>query len=155
MDQKKKILRVICDGRIASLIVNPQSILRGINEPVHQDEYSFSDCDLGEDYVRTELSVLVPMVPNLFQKILASVKGDPSLLYMGDWECGTSACLAGWAIRHAGEAGESLRHRFGYDGAGAMIFLASTGMIPDFALSDDEALEFLRENISKLETVSP
>ena len=82
----------------------------------------------------------VPVVVGLDRKILAAVEAGGELK-MDTWhECATTHCRAGWAITLAGEAGRLLEERYGPAVAGSLIYAASTGQVPDFYASDEEAL---------------
>lgn len=80
-----------------------------------------------------------PVVPDLHRRMEEVTRPDGALV-MRDWHtCATAHCRAGWAIVLAGEAGEALEDRVGPCAAGALIYHASTGMIPDFFASDKDA----------------
>jgi len=85
----------------------------------------------------------IPIVPDLDAAIHAQVYGAdaPGTLYMSQWHtCETTHCRAGWAIHLAGEAGRKLENVIGACAAGALIYHASTGRVPDFFASDADAL---------------
>lgn len=98
----------------------------------------------------------IPAVPRLFSKILKRIERGAGNLDMNWWHgnadeeesdrddedgyCGTTHCLAGWAVTLGGRAGKSLEKRCGSDAAGALIFQKSVGYIPDFGSSDETAL---------------
>jgi hypothetical protein len=83
----------------------------------------------------------VPIVENLDAKILEAIE-DGGTLDMSDWHrCKTTHCRAGWAITLAGKAGQTLETDFGSELAGAMIYRASTGHVPDFFATTEVALE--------------
>ena len=92
-----------------------------------------------------------PEVPNLCQAILTKVEANPKCLEMGKWHntCGTTHCLAGWAVHLAGEAGRQLESKVGHENAGIAIFLRSHGSVPNFYSSNDEALEWIRKEAAK------
>lgn len=107
-----------------------------------------------------EHSLGVPVVKDLDAEILKAVEAGGTL-DMSDWHgdmypkltgderlraeiCGTTHCRAGWAIHLAGEAGIALESAVGAESAGACIYLASTGSIPDFFATNDEAMEDMR-----------
>jgi hypothetical protein len=71
---------------------------------------------------------------------MATAVGDGTALDMSQWDCGTSHCRSGWAITLAGVTGKELEDHFGPDLAGRVIYLASTGSIPDFFCGTEEAL---------------
>ena len=65
---------------------------------------------------------------------------------MSNWHtCETTHCRAGWAIHLAGKAGADLEERVGPAAAGAMIYHASTGRVPDFYANDVKALADITE----------
>jgi hypothetical protein len=65
---------------------------------------------------------------------------------MGSWhgDCGTTHCRAGWAIHLAGDAGYALEKQMGAPAAGALIYHASAGYVPDFYATNDDALADMR-----------
>ena len=86
-------------------------------------------CNLGD----------VPVVPDLHRR-MEEVTRTEGALDMGDWHtCETTHCRAGWAIRLAGEAGTKLERKIGSAAAGALIYAASTGIVPDFCATDAAA----------------
>jgi len=102
-----------------------------------------------------------PVVPNLDARILAAIgemaplsEPPPShvggSLDMGSWHsCETTHCRAGWAITLAGEAGRELEAKHGPQLAGGLIYLASTGRIPNFFATDEEAIEDMKQQAAK------
>jgi len=85
----------------------------------------------------------IPIVPDLDAAIHAQVygAGAPGTLDMASWHtCETTHCRAGWAIHLAGEAGRKLENVIGSCAAGALIYHASTGRVPDFFASSSDAL---------------
>ena len=92
-----------------------------------------------------------PEVPNLCQAILTSVEANPESFEMGHWHnaCGTTHCLAGWAVHLAGEAGHELESKVGTANAGIAIFLRSHGSVPNFYSDNDEALAWLQKEVAK------
>ncbi len=90
-----------------------------------------------------------PIVTDLDKKILAAIEAGGSL-EMGKWHtCATTHCRAGWAITLAGEPGRSLEANAGSAVAGALIYHASTGMVPNFYASNKEALSDIRKAANK------
>jgi len=86
-----------------------------------------------------------PSVEDLCEKILQTVPDGG--LNMESWHtCGTTHCLAGWAVHLAGEEGVKLEKELGANAAGALIWHASIGKIPNFYSSNKEAIEFLNQN---------
>jgi hypothetical protein len=76
---------------------------------------------------------------------MAEVTAVDGALDMSTWHtCETTHCRAGWAITLAGESGKELEKRFGSNVAGALIYQASTGMVPDFFADNNEALEDIK-----------
>jgi hypothetical protein len=64
---------------------------------------------------------------------------------MASWHaCATTHCRAGWAITLAGEAGAKLEAHVGPSAAGALIYQASAGYVPNFYATDAEALADIR-----------
>jgi uncharacterized protein YjbI with pentapeptide repeats len=91
-----------------------------------------------------------PVVPDLDAQILARVDADTAALEMGAWHtCDTTHCRAGWAIHLAGEAGAALESKYGAPIAGALIYHASTGRIPNFYASNEAALADMRAKLEK------
>jgi len=63
---------------------------------------------------------------------------------MSDWhQCKTTHCRAGWAIT-INPAGAELERVFGAEWAGRLIYLKSTGRVPDFFASNERALADIR-----------
>ena len=86
----------------------------------------------------------VPVVPELDAAILAAVEAGGEL-DMHDWHtCATTHCRAGWAITLAGDAGAALEAQYGPNVAGALIYHASAGYVPDFYASNEDALADMR-----------
>ena len=66
---------------------------------------------------------------------------------MTTWHaCETAHCLAGWAVTLAGYEGKALEEKLGTNAAGALIFHASIGKIPNFFTSDEEAIKWVEAN---------
>ena len=96
----------------------------------------------------------LPEAPTIFDldgKTLAEIDAKKILFDMGGWchetSCGTTYCRAGAAVHLAGEAGEELQIKYGYNVAGALIYNASyPGMrAPDWYATNEEALADMRE----------
>jgi hypothetical protein len=82
-----------------------------------------------------------PVVPKLDAQILERIESGQGELDMGTWHtCETTHCRAGWAVTLAGEAGRTLEAKIGTAAAGALIYHRSTGRVPDFYASDEDAL---------------
>lgn len=100
-----------------------------------------------------------PRIPNLASAILGRIEGGQGWLNMAHWHgyphnrCGSTHCIAGWAIHLAGEAGEALELECGAKLAGALIWAASCPgePIPSFSATtpNDVALADLRERAAK------
>jgi uncharacterized protein YjbI with pentapeptide repeats len=103
----------------------------------------------GADLSRADLSGAkglpgAPVIPNLHRR-MAEVCAQPDALNMSTWHtCATTHCRAGWAIHMAGEAGAVLERAHGPCAAGALIYQASTGTVPDFNASNEAALEDIK-----------
>mgnify|MGYP006372790905 CR=1 FL=1 len=83
----------------------------------------------GVNLTNAKLSTVIPVVDNLDQRMAEVVES----LEMARWHtCETSHCRAGWAIHFAGKAGYDLEHAIGSSAAGALIYHASAGYVPDF-----------------------
>jgi len=82
---------------------------------------------------------IAPKVEKLHQYVAAAVaKGG---LEMKSWhKCSTTHCRGGWAITLAGDAGRILEAFTSSDTAARLIYLKSTGSVPDFYASNEEAL---------------
>ena len=86
----------------------------------------------------------VPTVAELDAKILSCIENGGSL-EMDRWHtCDTTHCRAGWAVVLAGYAGRILEERVGSYAAGALIYEASTGNVPDFFAENEDALEDIK-----------
>ena len=86
-----------------------------------------------------------PAIAGLDKLVLERIE-VPGALEMGTWHtCATTHCLAGWAITLAGEAGARLEQTLGPAAAGALIFHDSTGSVPNFYGSNEEALAEMRK----------
>ena len=99
----------------------------------------------GADPSSTDLSGAIglptaPVVPDLHAR-MAEECAVVDALDMNTWHtCKTTHCRAGWAIALAGEAGAALEAALGPSVAGALIYHASTGMVPDFYASNEDAM---------------
>jgi hypothetical protein len=84
----------------------------------------------------------VPRVPKLDAKILKLIESGEGSLDMSQWHsCETTHCRAGWAVHLAGKDGYELERKLGSTAAaGALIYHRSTGRVPDFYASDEDAL---------------
>jgi len=88
----------------------------------------------------------VPVVDRLDAKILEAVTSGGGKLEMSTWHtCETAHCRAGWAIHLAGTAGYELERKLGNsERAGRAIYRASTGRVPWFYASNEQALEDIK-----------
>lgn len=82
---------------------------------------------------------VVPVVPDLDKKIAETTR-PKNALKMSTWHtCHTTHCRAGWAIVPAGDAGAALEQHVGSAFAGTLIYLVSTGRVPNFYASNKDA----------------
>ena len=82
-----------------------------------------------------------PKIEKLESKILAAIEAPGCALAMRDWHtCETAHCRAGWAIHLAGEGGKVLEVLLGPSAAGALIYNASCGYVPNFVATNEDAL---------------
>ena len=89
----------------------------------------------------------VPSVEGLVLRVLSLVDANPDALEMDEvHNCATTHCLAGWAVTLAGPDGAELEKKLGWNAAGALIFHASCGMVPDFYSTNEGAIEWLNKN---------
>ena len=87
----------------------------------------------------------VPVIDNLDAKIAQIVDGGSGTLEMHQWHaCSTTHCRAGWAITLAGESGQDLEQQYGPHRAGVILYAVSTGRIPSFYTSNDNAIADIR-----------
>ena len=89
----------------------------------------------------------VPVVEALDRRIWEEVNSGHGKLEMSQWhspQCTTTHCRAGFAIALAGKAGWRLEEQYGPHRAGAMIYRASTGRVPQFFASNEAALADIR-----------
>ena len=82
-------------------------------------------------------------------RVLAAVQAPGNSLDMNFYHyCETTHCRAGWQIvLHP--AGRELEAALGSWLAGAVISLASTGEVPDFFASDEDAMEDIERCAAK------
>jgi uncharacterized protein YjbI with pentapeptide repeats len=86
-----------------------------------------------------------PKLKNLNTRILAAIKKGGEL-EMGSWHsCETTHCRGGWAITLAGKKGKELENKQGTILAATLIYLKSTGKIPDFFASNEAAMADIRK----------
>ena len=92
-----------------------------------------------------------PIVVDLDRIVLDMVDTDVSMLDMGTWHtCQTTHCLAGWATTLA-EGGKALEEELSPAVAGALIWHASVGYVPDFYASGKSAVAELRQRVAERE----
>jgi hypothetical protein len=85
------------------------------------------------------------VIENLDAKIVEAIERPGAELKMDSWHyCETTHCRAGWAIHLAGPAGYELEKRFDSEIAGAMIYRASQGYVPDFFADNRTAMKDLK-----------
>ena len=105
--------------------------------------------DLCDADLRGAKGITAPVIPNLDDAILAATESGGKL-EMDTWHtCETTHCRAGWAVHLAGVAGYALEDRIGSSAAGALIYHASTGRVPDFFASNETALADIRACATK------
>jgi hypothetical protein len=76
-------------------------------------------------------------------KAVAQAALQPDALEMSVWHtCGTTHCIAGWAIHLAGEPGRAMESMMGAEVAG--LLLLGTEAHQHFHDSNEKALEYLR-----------
>jgi hypothetical protein len=114
------------------------------------------DADLSGANLRGAIGPItdIPVVPDLDEKIHDMVCGAtaPGKLDMSNWHsetCKTTHCRAGWAINLAGDVGLALEREIGPCAAGALIYQASVGYVPNFYATTDEALRDICERAGK------
>jgi hypothetical protein len=98
-----------------------------------------------------DLSGLI--VPDLDLEMLNATLGGE--LQMAIWHtCETTHCRAGWAVVLAGEAGRDLEQKIGPGNAGTLIYLASTGRVPDFYCDNATAMADIARCAQEAERVA-
>ena len=113
-------------------------------------------------------NIQVPVIPNLAQLILEQVEKKPERFDMGSWhgtvadaddditdtpkpedyeKCGTTHCVAGWAVVVAGKAGIELEKKLFTEEVASMLFEHSALGEPfeNFYGTSASALEELRD----------
>ena len=102
------------------------------------------DLDLDQTLV-TLLGDRLDPYPNIDAAILSAIDVEKLFgLEMHSWHCGTTHCRAGSAI-HIHPMGYELEKVFGSRTAGAVIYLKSTGRVPDFFASNHDAMANIRK----------
>ena len=131
---------------IAIAIPNVNAIDRAYGATIAYDAaYAYGrDSDAAVKYILSLLGDYVPPINNLDAMILDAVKGPHCNLVMDDFHsCKTTHCRAGWAMTIS-TVGDKLEEYFGPWMAGALIYQKSTGAIPDFFETDDNAMKSMR-----------
>lgn len=108
-------------------------------------ELFLRDADLYDaDLYDADLS-FVPKIDSLDAKIFSAIQTG-GILEMSTWHtCDTTHCRAGWAIHLAGDFGKMLETIYGSCAAGALIYQANTGRIPNFYASNEDALADIKK----------
>lgn len=109
-------------------------------------DYDFAPVTV--DYIIELLGDWLEPMEYLNTTVLSSIEEDGNILHMGTYhkegDCGTTHSLFGWTI-HKHPKGYELEKHFGAWMAGAIIYKKSTGHIPDFHASNDDAMADLRK----------
>jgi hypothetical protein len=108
-------------------------------------EANLSGANLSEADLRGAKGLpIVADAPARLRAVAAQVLSNPSCLRMSEWhsDCGTSHCLAGWAIHQAGPIGATLERLHGAHLAG--LLLLGYDAAARFYQSNDEVLQWLR-----------
>jgi hypothetical protein len=112
---------------------------------------NLTDADLTDANLTDADLPYAPKIKHLDAKILDAISAPGCALDMSNWHtCETTHCRAGWAIHLAGEAGKLLESVVGPSIAGALLYHASTGRIPDFYADTETALADIK-NAAKAE----
>jgi len=83
----------------------------------------------GNSTTVTEHAFIVPIIPNIHQKVLDAINDNGNKLEMGDWHtCETTHCRAGWVEHLAGEAGYLLAKQTSHEFAAKQIYKASSSI---------------------------
>jgi len=121
---------------------------------VAADDYAVcADAAAADAYRRmaealVRIADLAPM-PELDARILADIELGGSTLNMDKYHtCDTTHCRAGFAVT-IHPRGMELEEEFGPHLTGAAIYLASTGVIPDFFATDDDAMASIRKGATR------
>jgi uncharacterized protein YjbI with pentapeptide repeats len=108
-------------------------------------EASLREADLREADLREAKGLPITAdAPSRLQAVAAQVLSNPDCLRMNLWHsnCGTTHCLAGWAIHQAGPIGATLEALHGAHLAG--LLLLGHDAAARFYQSNDEVLQWLR-----------
>ena len=86
------------------------------------------------------------------------IEQSPDLFNMSEWHsrCGTTHCLAGWAV-NLHPAGLTLESIYGTSAAAAMIYAkcSVSAKVPDWHASNEDALEDIRERAKQAAEATP
>lgn len=160
-DLRKANLRFAClrqaqliDADLRGAVLYDANLSRANLTGANLNDANLRDARFTGAYVRDveefrKMHPHVPFVSKLDGKILKRVTENPSCLDMYDWHqeaCKTTHCRAGHAIDLAGSQGYALEAQFGPGTAGALIYLASTGRVPDFYATRFETITNLIES---------
>jgi hypothetical protein len=113
--------------------------------------------DPGE--LHDQAQVRVPVIPNINERIEHALKFEESLsspdnLDMRNWHgrnsCGTTHCIAGFAVAVSGRSGKRLESELGTERAAGLIFQYSLlGEVPDFFTNGSHALYTLKDRVAR------
>ena len=96
------------------------------------------------DLSGAKLSMTIEKTP-IRSAICVRVCATPENLNMKKWHtCNTVHCLAGWAVTLHPQGAE-LEQKYDTNAAGALIFNACEGEVPDFYSDDQTALDWLKK----------
>ena len=99
----------------------------------------------GADLSWANLPFNIETDATLKQKILEKVEAEGCSLEMSDWHtCGTTHCLAGWAVVLSGEAGKELEAKSTTYLAGRLLLGLDAKQADIFYTDDDAAMEWLK-----------
>jgi len=124
------------------------------------DRADFDNCR----FIRTTLRGLTlknalrqhttPQQHELLLRIARHLRANPEFLVMDEWHsnCGTTHCLAGWAIAMSSE-GPTLEWFVGAENAG--YYLLGAEALSHFYDSEDEVLDYLRGIVAAAESPTP
>jgi len=121
--------------------------LRGANlRGANLREANLRGANLREANLRGAILPTTFKIDNLHKKMWDVISKEKNTLAMGNWHtCETTHCRAGWAITLGGEAGKVLEEIYGPEVAGTLIYQNSTGMVPDFFATNDDAYEDIKK----------
>lgn len=125
------------------LTVDAETLVRADLSSANLTGANLNGADLSGAYL-TDLTV--PKVSHLDVEMIKAIEAPGHALNMNAWHsCDTTHCRAGWAITLAGEEGKRLEEAVGPAAAGALIYHASTGMVPDFYASNEDAMKDIKK----------